>query len=95
MLHFTDKKETSGLVPGDQGEFHIMREMVEKALSRIRPTLQKDGGDVVLVDVTDKGVVKVQLTGGCRNCQMSEVTTKSIENFLKSEVPEVTGVERV
>jgi len=72
-----------------------MRDMVEEALSRIRPTLQKDGGDVVLVDVTEKGVVKVQLTGACRDCRMSEATTRSLEKFLKSEVPEVTAVETV
>ncbi|MCK5405728.1 MAG: NifU family protein, partial [Desulfobulbaceae bacterium] len=43
-----------------------MRERVQSALDKIRPTLQKDGGDVVLVDVTDDGVVKVQLTGACK-----------------------------
>ncbi|MCA1765457.1 MAG: NifU family protein [Desulfobulbaceae bacterium] len=72
-----------------------MRDKVEEALSRIRPTLQKDGGDVVLIDVTEKGVVKVQLTGACRDCRMSDATTGSIENFLKSEVPEVSAVEPV
>ena len=72
-----------------------MRDKVEEALSRIRPTLQKDGGDVVLVDVTKEGVVKVQLTGACRECRMSEATTRSIEKFLRSEVPEVTAVEPV
>jgi len=70
-----------------------MRDRVEEALSRIRPTLQKDGGDVVLIDVTPEGVVKVQLTGACRDCNMSEMTLKNgIEKFLKSEVPEVTAV---
>ncbi|MBU0482248.1 MAG: NifU family protein [Proteobacteria bacterium] len=73
-----------------------MRDLVEDALNRIRPTLQKDGGDVVLVDVTSKGVVKVQLTGACRDCQMSDVTLKmGIEKFLKTEVPEVTEVVAV
>ncbi|MFO7605801.1 MAG: NifU family protein [Desulfurivibrionaceae bacterium] len=72
-----------------------MRAKVEEALSRIRPTLRKDGGDVVLIDVTEKGVVKVQLTGACRDCRMSDATTRSIENFLKNEVPEVSAVEPV
>ena len=72
-----------------------MREMVEEALSRIRPTLQRDGGDVVLVDVTGDGVVKVQLTGACQSCRMSEATTQSIEKFLRSEVPAVTAVETI
>ena len=41
-----------------------MREKVEEVLKEIRPYLQRDGGDVELVDVTD-GVVKVKLTGAC------------------------------
>jgi len=72
-----------------------MRDLVEEALSRIRPTLQKDGGDVVLINVSKDGVVKVQLTGACRECKMSKSTTQSLEKFLKSEVPAVTAIEAV
>lgn len=72
-----------------------MRDKVEAALTRIRPTLQKDGGDVVLIDVTDDGVVKVQLTGACKACQMSKMTSAGIEKFLKGEVPDVKSVETV
>ncbi len=46
-----------------------MRENVEKALEKIRPALQADGGNVELVDVVD-GVVKVRLTGACGGCPM-------------------------
>jgi Fe-S cluster biogenesis protein NfuA len=73
-----------------------MRDKVQTALNQIRPTLQKDGGDVVLVDVTNDGVVKVQLTGACKGCPMSEITLKQgIEKFLKSEVNEVKSVESI
>ena len=73
-----------------------MRDKVQAALEKVRPTLQKDGGDVVLVDVSDDGVVKVQLTGACKGCPMSQMTLKNgIEKFLKSEVPEVRSVESV
>ncbi len=41
-----------------------MKEKVEAALAKIRPALQKDGGDVELVNVED-GTVKVKLTGAC------------------------------
>jgi len=69
-----------------------MKEQVEKALSKIRPSLQADGGDVELVDVQD-GVVKVRLTGACGGCPMSQMTLKmGIERFLKKEVPEVKEV---
>jgi len=74
----------------------VLRDRVEMALNQIRPTLQKDGGDVVLVDVSGDGVVKVQMTGACRGCQMSDVTLREgIEKFLRSEVPEITAVESV
>jgi len=42
-----------------------MRERVEAVLDKVRPMLQRDGGDVELVDVDDNGVVKVRLKGAC------------------------------
>jgi len=70
-----------------------MREKVEKALDKIRPMLAADGGDVNLVEVTDKGVVKLKLTGACGCCPMSQMTLKmGIERLLKAEVPEVKEV---
>jgi Fe-S cluster biogenesis protein NfuA len=51
---------------------------------------------VQLVDVDEKGVVKVKLTGACRGCPMSQMTLKmGIEKALKQQVPEVTRVESV
>lgn len=70
-----------------------MREKVQKALDQIRPSLQADGGDCELVDVSDDGVVKVRLTGACQGCPMSTMTLKmGIERSLKSMVPEVKEV---
>ena len=66
-----------------------MRENVEKALQKIRPALQADGGDIELIDVVD-GVVKVRLTGACGGCPMSQMTLKmGVEKVLKQQVPEV------
>lgn len=73
-----------------------MREKVEAALAKVRPALQADGGDVELVDVTDKGVVQVRLTGACKGCPMSQMTLKNgIERLLLKEVPGVKAVEAV
>lgn len=70
-----------------------MREKVEKALEKIRPMLQADGGNVDLVEVTDDGVVKLKLTGSCGCCPMSQMTLKTgIEKILKNEVPEVKEI---
>jgi len=73
-----------------------LREKVENALQKVKPSLQADGGDVQLVDVDDDGVVKVRLVGACSGCPMSQMTLKSgIEKILKQNVPEVTTVESV
>ena len=69
-----------------------MKELVEKALDKIRPFLQRDGGDIQLVDVTD-GVVKVILTGACKGCPGAQMTLKQgVEKILKQEVPGVKEV---
>lgn len=73
-----------------------MKEKVEAALNKIRPSLQADGGDVELIEVTSDGVVKVRLTGACRGCPMSQMTLKAgIEKVIKQEVPEVKEVVAV
>ncbi len=70
-----------------------MKEKVENALDKIRPSLNADGGDVELVEVTPDGVVKVKLTGACGGCPMSQMTLKmGIERVLKEEVPELKEV---
>jgi Fe-S cluster biogenesis protein NfuA len=70
-----------------------MREKVEASLGKIRPSLNADGGDVELVEVSPDGVVKVKLTGACGGCPMSQMTLKmGIEKLLKQEVPEVKEV---
>ncbi|UCD83594.1 MAG: NifU family protein [Deltaproteobacteria bacterium] len=70
-----------------------MKEKVEAALNKIRPSLQADGGDVKLVDVTPDGIVKVMLTGACQGCAMSQMTLKEgVERVIKQEVPEIKEV---
>lgn len=74
----------------------MTRDDVQKALDRVRPDLQADGGDVDLVDVTEDGIVKVKLVGACQGCPMSRMTLKrGIERFLQHEIPEVKEVVSV
>ena len=69
-----------------------MKEKVETALEKIRPALQRDGGDIELVDVID-GVVKVRLTGACGGCPMSQMTLKmGIEKMIKKQIPDIKEV---
>ena len=72
-----------------------MREEVIKALEKVRPALQADGGDVELVDVQD-GIVSVKLTGACGGCPMSQMTLQEgIEKTIREAVPGIKGVESV
>jgi Fe-S cluster biogenesis protein NfuA len=71
-----------------------MKEKVQAALDKVRPSLQADGGDVELVEITDDGIVRVQLQGACKGCPMSQMTLRDgIEKFLKKEIPEIQAVE--
>ena len=73
-----------------------MKERVQQALEKIRPALQRDGGDIQLVDVTEDGVVKVKLQGACGSCPMSTMTLKmGVERQLKLDVPEIKEVVAV
>lgn len=73
-----------------------MKAQIQEALDKIRPALQRDGGDVELVEVTGEGVVKVKLKGACGGCPMSQMTLKmGIEKVVKQAVPEVKSVESV
>ncbi len=74
----------------------IDRNKVEEALSGIRPALERDGGNVELVEITPDGVVNVRLVGACAGCAMSTITLKQgIEARLKELIPEITAVESV
>ncbi|MGB2601034.1 MAG: NifU family protein [Candidatus Omnitrophota bacterium] len=69
-----------------------MEERVKQAIEKIRPLLQRDGGDIELVSV-EGSVVTVKLQGACAGCPMSQMTLKSVvEQTIKQEVP---GVEKV
>jgi Fe-S cluster biogenesis protein NfuA len=69
-----------------------MQDKVKEVLDKVRPALQRDGGNVELIEVND-GTVKVKLTGACAGCPMSTLTLKNgIERILKQEVPEVKQV---
>lgn len=70
-------------------------QMVVKTLDEeIRPSLQKDGGDIELVDI-DGHTVKVALRGMCTSCPSSQLTLKGfVERTLQEHVePEITVVE--
>ena len=73
-----------------------MLDRIEEALEKIRPFLLADGGDVKVLEVTDDLVVRLELLGACGTCPMSPMTMKAgVEEAIKREIPEITGVEAV
>ncbi|MBZ0157764.1 MAG: NifU family protein [Alphaproteobacteria bacterium] len=74
----------------------VDRTKVEEVINRIRPALQRDRGDVELVEITEENVVKVRLKGACGHCPMSMMTLKAgIEAEMKKVIPDVKAVESV
>jgi Fe-S cluster biogenesis protein NfuA len=72
-----------------------MYDEVLEVLDKLRPFLQRDGGDVELVDVED-GIVKLKLMGACGSCPSSTITLKAgIERALLEEVDGVQEVVQV
>ena len=61
-------------------------EDVKKALEKVRPFLQQDGGDVEFVEMVENEV-RVRLKGACGHCPSATITLKmGIEQVLKDEV---------
>ena len=73
-----------------------LRNRVEAALAILRPAIQADGGDILLVDITDEGVVHLKMVGACGDCPLAPMTLKlSIEDHLLSTVPGVVRVDQI
>jgi Fe-S cluster biogenesis protein NfuA len=71
----------------------MIKDSVQKVIDEIRPSIQMDGGDIDLVEVSDQGVVKVRLRGACSGCPGAAMTLKfGVEKILKQKVPGVTEV---
>ncbi len=69
--------------------------MLEATLEYIRPALQADGGDLILLGVED-GVVNLEMVGACGGCPLSMMTLKAgIERILTDRVPGVREVTAV
>jgi Fe-S cluster biogenesis protein NfuA len=74
----------------------LTTEVIQKSLEHVRPYLQRDGGDVEFVRLTDDGIVEVRLTGSCVSCPMSLMTLRAgIERALMLAHAEIRRVEQV
>jgi len=77
----------------------IRQKQIEKeiktTLQKIRPYIQRDGGDVEFVKF-EEGIVYVRLVGACVGCAAVDLTLKDgIEALLLEDIPGVIGVEHI
>ena len=74
---------------------HELESKVKKILNKVRPYINRDGGDVEFVNIED-GIVNIRLVGACVGCSAVDITLKEgIETILLEEVPGIIGVENI
>ena len=92
VIEVSSPTDAAMSVAGDDENSLIDLDILDETLEYIRPALQADGGDLVLLG-TKEGRVTLQLVGACGGCPMSTMTlTAGIERILRDRVP---GVEEV
>lgn len=70
-----------------------LEERIQQVLNEYRPTLYRDGGDVEVLEVDEKGVAHIKMLGACIDCPISILTMKlGIQRLLKEHFSEITGV---
>lgn len=68
-------------------------EQIKDTLDKVRPFINRDGGDIEYVDFID-GIVYVKMLGACEGCSLIDSTlSEGIEIILMDEVPGVLGVK--
>ncbi len=75
---------------------HPLWDRVEESLAKVRPSLEADGGNVELINITEDNIVEVQLQGACKGCPMAQMTlAMGIGRVLRQEVPEMKDLRAV
>ncbi|XP_037383436.1 NFU1 iron-sulfur cluster scaffold homolog, mitochondrial isoform X3 [Talpa occidentalis] len=88
-------EEVSSAEAGSEEDDEVVAMIKELLDTRIRPTVQEDGGDVIYKGF-ENGIVQLKLQGSCTSCPSSIITLKNgIQNMLQFYIPEVEGVEQV
>jgi len=73
----------------------VTKERVEAVLSRVRPFMQADGGDIELVALNGNSA-DVKLTGMCAGCPSAHMTLYlGVETALREEIPEFESLRLI
>lgn len=92
IVHESKPNAVTEIDDEDDEVVAMIKELLD---SKIRPTVQEDGGDIVFMGFED-GIVKLKLQGSCSTCASSIITLKNgVQNMLQFYIPEVVSVEQV
>ncbi|EPY25871.1 HIRA-interacting protein 5 [Strigomonas culicis] len=78
----------------EEGDSEVVQCIKELLREQVRPMVQRDGGDVKLLNFDpNSGIVSLAMLGACRTCPSSKNTLKDgIERVMKHFLPEVSEV---
>jgi Fe-S cluster biogenesis protein NfuA len=69
--------------------------IIEVLETRVKPQLSEHGGSIEFLGYKD-GIVEVILLGQCSGCPSAKFTVENtVEAALRSEIPEIQGVELI
>ncbi|XP_042893558.1 NFU1 iron-sulfur cluster scaffold homolog, mitochondrial-like [Penaeus japonicus] len=94
VIHEGERSESehAGGEDEDDETIAMIKELLD---TRIRPTVQEDGGDILYRGFSD-GIVYLKMMGSCTSCPSSVVTLKNgVQNMLQFYIPEVIAVGEV
>ena len=67
-------------------------QLIQATIDKVRPFLQRDGGDIDYIGFRD-GIVYVTMVGACQGCSLAQDDSSSgVETILMEEVPGVMAV---
>ena len=90
-----DAAPTDGSSEAPASDSQVDMDALLETIEYIRPALQADGGDLVLLGV-DGGTINLQMVGACGGCPMSMMTLKAgIERIMFDRVAGVTEVNAI
>ncbi len=73
-------------------EKEALLKKVEMSLDTMRSYLQKDGGDIEVIDLNEEYVLSLQFIGNCSSCSQTAMTSAGIEEAIKNYIPEIKEV---
>ncbi|CAL4324225.1 NifU family protein [Buchnera aphidicola] len=91
-----NKKENFHKQKITKNKMFLFQEVDHYIHQYINPMLLNHGGKIVLIDITDAGIVMIEFLGGCNGCAMSSTTVKEgIEKKILSNFSMLQGVQDV